>query len=68
MRAARNCLANVVICDTAKAPEYLAGPLATLLRTGSPSEHVLELCCDESGLPEGAAKHLIAISQPDVRM
>lgn len=66
---AENCLANVVvhIDDSIRATELLAGPMKEVLRVGSPNEHLLDLCCEHDGLPDGAAKHLLGISDPKTR-
>ena len=61
VQAAVNCLANVVVehDKSSTADEWLSAILKELLRVGSPSEHLLQKCCEHEGLPDGAAKHLL---------
>ena len=63
MQTAENCLANVVVEHDASstADEWLSATLKELLRVGSPSEHLLQECCEHEGLPDGAAKHLLGV-------
>ena len=63
VQADENCLANVVVEHDASstADEWLSAILKELLRTGSPSEHLLQEHCEHEGLPDGAAKHLLGV-------
>ena len=57
VQAAENCLANVVVehDKSSTADEMLSATLKELLRVGSPSEHLLQECCEHEGLPDGLA-------------
>ena len=48
VQAAVNCLANVVVehDKSSTADEWLSATLKELLRVGSPSEHLLQECCE----------------------
>ena len=63
VQAAENCLANVVVehDKSSTADEMLSATLKELLRVRSPSEHLLQECCEHEGLPDGAAKHLLGV-------
>ena len=63
VQAAENCLANVVMeyDMSSTADEWLSATLKELLHVGSPSEHLLQECCEHEGLPDGAAKNLLGV-------
>jgi len=69
VQAAENCLANVVVehDKSSTADEMLSATLKELLRVGSPSEHLLQECCEHEGLPDGAAKHLLGVKHDGIR-
>ena len=69
VEAAVNCLANVVVehDKSLTTDEWLSATLKELLCVGSPSEHLLQECCEHEGLPDGAAKHLLGVKHDGTR-
>ena len=69
MNTAECCLANVVVGmdDSHPASERLEGTMKELLCIGSPNEYLLQLCCEYEGLPDGAAKHLLSVTDDSTR-
>ena len=66
--AAPHCCGNLV-CSTSRltsAGKAVKEMVARVLWIGSPCEYVLQVKYEETGLPEGAAKHLLPIKEDTV--
>ena len=69
MHGSSVCLSNCVVVqqDVANATAELDRAIDSVLTVGSPIEYILNLHSAGQGLPDGAAKHLLRLSDAKER-